>query len=284
MAEFWADGPKSETPPGHWNTLANAVADSPGVRAPALRQGRAARSARVGRARVPRAQRRRARRGDRRVGHQAAHADGAPALARALDGRQGAVVGSEGPVVRSRRPAARARASSRSSRRRAARRASGTRTSRFFVGQIAVRNWLGEPGDRAKQVSGVGWVRAVDWITYQRRTFVTPAFPGVHLGAQHVQPRGRRGAREPHGEPVFPGRPRASTSRRRTRSSRSRRARSTEVRLQWASYFDASDEAGQSRLWGSIHIAPDDFAGRRVGHQVGLDAVLLATKYFDGKP
>jgi hypothetical protein len=29
MAEFWADGPASETPPGHWNTLANYVADHP---------------------------------------------------------------------------------------------------------------------------------------------------------------------------------------------------------------------------------------------------------------
>ena len=28
LAEFWADGPKSETPPGHWNTLANSVADT----------------------------------------------------------------------------------------------------------------------------------------------------------------------------------------------------------------------------------------------------------------
>src|SRR4029077_9534098 len=27
MAEFWADGPNSETPPGHWNVLANLVSD-----------------------------------------------------------------------------------------------------------------------------------------------------------------------------------------------------------------------------------------------------------------
>ncbi len=27
MAEFWADGPESETPPGHWNVLANLVSD-----------------------------------------------------------------------------------------------------------------------------------------------------------------------------------------------------------------------------------------------------------------
>jgi hypothetical protein len=29
LAEFWADGPNSETPPGHWNTIANAVTDHP---------------------------------------------------------------------------------------------------------------------------------------------------------------------------------------------------------------------------------------------------------------
>ena len=30
IAEYWADGPDSETPPGHWNVIANAVADTPG--------------------------------------------------------------------------------------------------------------------------------------------------------------------------------------------------------------------------------------------------------------
>ncbi len=37
------------------------------------------------------------------------------------------------------------------------------------------------------------------------------------------------------------------------------------------------------RWGGSIHIAPDDFSGRCVGHQVGLDAVALASKHYDGK-
>jgi hypothetical protein len=36
MAEFWADGPNSETPPGHWNVLANSVSDA---MAPDLRVG-----------------------------------------------------------------------------------------------------------------------------------------------------------------------------------------------------------------------------------------------------
>jgi hypothetical protein len=30
LAEYWADGPKSETPPGHWNVIANAVSDAAG--------------------------------------------------------------------------------------------------------------------------------------------------------------------------------------------------------------------------------------------------------------
>ncbi len=27
IAEFWADGPSSETPPGHWFTILNRVSD-----------------------------------------------------------------------------------------------------------------------------------------------------------------------------------------------------------------------------------------------------------------
>ncbi len=28
LAEYWADGPSSETPPGHWNVIANTVKNS----------------------------------------------------------------------------------------------------------------------------------------------------------------------------------------------------------------------------------------------------------------
>jgi hypothetical protein len=28
LAEFWADGPAAETPPGHWFTIANYVSDN----------------------------------------------------------------------------------------------------------------------------------------------------------------------------------------------------------------------------------------------------------------
>jgi hypothetical protein len=150
---------------------------------------------------------------------------------------------------------------------------------RPFVGQIAVRNWLGEPADRKTQVSGVGWIRAVEWITYQRRTFVTPAFPGFISGHSTFSRAGAEVLASLTGSPYFPGGLGEYVAPRDAFLT-FERGPSREVRLQWASYFDASDEAGQSRLWGSIHIAPDDFAGRRVGHRVGIDAVTMASRYF----
>src|SRR5690606_36202072 len=31
VAEFWADGPNSETPPGHWYVIANTIGDHPAM-------------------------------------------------------------------------------------------------------------------------------------------------------------------------------------------------------------------------------------------------------------
>ena len=56
----------------------------------------------------------------------------------------------------------------------------------------------------------------------------------------------------------------------------------TDVTLQWATYFDAADDAGISRLYGGIHISADDLAGRRLGARCGQDAWARALRYFDG--
>jgi hypothetical protein len=57
---------------------------------------------------------------------------------------------------------------------------------------------------------------------------------------------------------------------------------SEDVTLQWASYYDAADQAGLSRLFGGIHISPDDFEGRRMGSICGKDAWALAQRYYAG--
>jgi hypothetical protein len=280
MAEFWADGPNSETPPGHWNVLANMVADSPGFQRKLFGKG-APLDPLAWDVHVYLAL-------DGAEHDAAITAWGAKrryvtvrpiSLIRWMGGKgqssdpKGPSYDPQGlPLV----PGLIEVVTKESS-------APGQRHAAlaFHVGEVAIRGWLGEPGDRTHQVSGVGWVRAVDWITYQRRTFVTPAFPAFISGHSTFSRAGAEVLTALTGSPYFPGGLGEYLAHKDTFLT-FEKGPTTDVRLQWASYYDASDEAGQSRLYGSIHIPPDDYAGRRLGHLVGLDAVALATKYFDG--
>jgi hypothetical protein len=55
-----------------------------------------------------------------------------------------------------------------------------------------------------------------------------------------------------------------------------------DITMQWATYYDAADHAGISRLFMGIHISADDVAGRMIGHQCGLAAWEKAQQYFAG--
>jgi len=55
-----------------------------------------------------------------------------------------------------------------------------------------------------------------------------------------------------------------------------------DIVLQWATYYDAADDAGISRLYGGIHIPADDFAGRELGSACGKAAWARAQRYFAG--
>ncbi len=280
MAEFWADGPKSETPPGHWNTIANAVSDSPGFTRRLFGKGEPVDALAW----------------DVHVYLALNGAEHDAAISawdikrRSMTVRPISLVRWMGEKGQSSDPNAPSydpqglpivpglievitKESS----------APGQRHANLapFVGQVAVLDWQGEPGDRAHQVSGVGWVRAVNWITYQRRTFVTPAFPAFISGHSTFSRAGAEVLATITGSPYFPG-GLGEFVAHKDKFLLFEKGPTSDIRLQWAAYSDASDEAGQSRLWGSIHIAPDDFAGRRVGHRVGLDAVALASKYFEG--
>lgn len=150
-----------------------------------------------------------------------------------------------------------------------------------FVGQIAVLAWPGEPGDRAEDTTAIQWIRGVDWVPYQRRNFVTPGFPGYVSGHSTFSRAAAEVLAELTGDEFFPGGLGEFVAPASTYLV-FEDGPSVEVRLQWASYYDAADQAGQSRLYGGIHIEPDDFGGRQLGSQVGVLAIARARRYFDG--
>lgn len=278
LAEFWADGPMSETPPGHWNALANSVSYSPGFERKLFGAGEtvdqltwdahlyfalngAVHDAAIAAWELKREYvtarpitliRYMAEKGQRTDQDLPNYdPEGLPLIPGVLE------LITEETVQPGQRHAHLAR----------------------YVGEVAVYSWQGEPGDRDHEIGGVGWIRALMWMPYQRRTFVTPAFPGYVSGhstfsraaaevltgltGSEYFPDGLGEFVAPAGYLVFEAGPTAP------------------VRLQWATYYDAADQAGQSRLWGGIHIRNDDFDGRRIGSVVGSRAIEQAKHYFN---
>ena len=275
--------PDSETPPGHWNVIANEVARLPRLREAHRRHRPGARRPRVGRQGLLRAQRRR----------RTTPPSPAGAVKRVYDsvrpismirymGGLGTVDGSRRAVVRSRRPAARARADrgdhAREQRARRAPRAPRRVTS---ARSPSAAGRASRP-TRAPRSAAIDWIRAKLWVPYQKTTFVTPAFAGFVSGHSTFSRAAAEVMAVITGDAVLPRRPRRVRGTRPTAPASPRRVPRSDDRSQWATYFDASDQAGIWRLCGGIHIPADDFSGRRMGSECGKTAWALAERYYAG--
>ncbi|MEY2409982.1 MAG: hypothetical protein QOF48_2652, partial [Verrucomicrobiota bacterium] len=271
LTEYWADGPSSETPPGHWNVVANDVSDHPLT--------------------------------VKRIGgtgpvvddlewdvkmyfslnaalHEAACA--AWGVKRYYDGWRpmsairyvGGLGQSSNPSLGSYHP-------------------NGlplvpglielvtptfaATNSGLTVGKIAVLGWPGETPQRVTP-NGVRFIHADTWTTYQRSNFVVPAFPGYISGHSTFTRSAAELLTAITGSPFFPGGMGSYTITNLVNE----KGPSAPVTLQWATYFDAGDQVGISRIWGGIHPPADDFSGRRVGSQCGSNVWALAKRYWDG--
>jgi hypothetical protein len=279
IAEYWADGPTSETPPGHWNLIANTVAATPGFERRFEGEGPeldplewdvktyfalngATHDAAIA-----------------AWGLKAYYDSARPISMIRYMGGLGQSTDPDGPsydpdglpledglveVVTAESSAP------------------GERHEQLaeHVGEIAVFAWRGAPEDPDTQTSGVGWIRAVDWVPYQRPTFVTPAFAGYVSGHSTFSRAAAEVLVSLTGTPYFPGGVLEWTV---PRGGLIHEAGPTDdVVLQWATYYDAADQAGISRLHGGIHITQDDLEGRIIGSEVGAGAWALVQTYFDG--
>jgi len=273
LTEFWADGPTSETPPGHWNVIANDIADHPltvkkiGGIGPTVDDlewdvkvyfalNAAAHDAACAAWGVKRYYDAwRPLSAIRYLGglgqssepaSPSYHTNGLPLIPNLIELVSTSTV------------------------------ASG-RHADLTPGKIAVFSWAGETPQRTTP-NGVKWLHADTWTTYQRTNFVTPAFPGYISGHSTFSRSIAELLTAITGSQFFPGGLGSYT----IANLLNEQGPSQPVTLQWATYFDAADQVGLSRIWGGIHPPADDFAGRRVGATCGQGVWTLARKYFDG--
>jgi hypothetical protein len=151
------------------------------------------------------------------------------------------------------------------------------------VGKIKLFTWRGpEPiSNPAFDTAGVDWILAENWWPMMRSDFVTPPFGGYVSGHSTLTRAGAEALTLLTGDPYFPGGPfeyHAAANRFLVYED----GPSVDVTLQWATYYDLSDAAGISRIWGGVHPPADDIVGRRIGADVGINAYWKAVSYFLG--
>ena len=297
LAEYWADGPESETPPGHWNVIANHVADDPLLEKRIGGVGDVvddlewdvktyfALNAAVHDAAVAAWGAKREYdyvRPITKIRYQGAlgqstapelpsyHPDGLPLVDGLIE-----LVTAESIAPEGKHHNALANANRFDQ--------SGAFPDLQFegeelIGKVVVMSWNHEPADPESELSGVDWVLAENWVPYQQDNFVTPAFAAYVSGHSTFSRAAAEVLADITGSEFFPGGLAEETFDVDFLDFEV--GPSEEVTLQWATYFDAADEAGISRLWGGIHVPADDFAGRIMGSTIGEDAFTYAFAHY----
>ena len=278
LAEFWADGPDSETPPGHWFVILNEAADHPRLEkrlegtGPTLDPlewyvkayfalGGAMHDAAIAAwgikgwydyLRPISAIRAMADRGQSSDPSRPSYSqDGIPLVPGYIE-----VVQPGDPI-------------------------DGGAVE--HVGKIKVKAWRGTNfvADPTADTAGVDWILAERWVPYQRPTFVTPPFAGYVSGHSTFSRAAAEVLTALTGSEYFPG----GVSEFKIPANDFlvfERGPSVEMILQWATYRDAADQTSLSRIWGGIHPPADDIPGRLIGEKVGQGAFAHARDYFNG--
>ncbi len=138
------------------------------------------------------------------------------------------------------------------------------------VGKIKLYTWKGHDyvQDPLTDMAGVGWILAENWWPYQRPSFVTPPFSGYISGHSTFSRTAAEVMTLITGSPYFPG-GMGEFVTEQNEFLEFEEGPSVPVTLQWATYRDASDQCSLSRIWGGIHPPCDDIPGRFIGMELG---------------
>jgi hypothetical protein len=149
------------------------------------------------------------------------------------------------------------------------------------IGKIKLYAWKGPDyvSNPMVEQAGVGWILAEQWWPYQRPSFVTPPFAGYVSGHSTYSRAAADLMTSMTGSAFFPG----GMSEFEVTADDFlvfEQGPSVNMTLQWATYKDASDQCSLSRIWGGIHPPADDLPGRRIGSKIAIDSFELVQSYF----
>ena len=277
LAEFWADGPDSETPPGHWFTILNYVSDHPLV--------------------------------EKKIGGQGDLVSDLEwdvksylALGGAMHDCAVDTWGIKGyydyvrPISAIRYMAGKGQSSTASLPNydphgiplidglieliKVSDPLAGAND--INVGQVKIYAWKGPDFiiDPSTDVAGVDWILGTHWWPYQRGTFVTPPFAGYVSGHSTFSRAAAEVLTLLTGDEFFPG-GMGTFDVAQNEFLVFEQGPTENLTLQWATYRDASDQTSLSRIWGGIHPPIDDIRGRIIGEKIGIEAFNLAMNYFN---
>lgn len=150
------------------------------------------------------------------------------------------------------------------------------------IGKIKLLTWKGHDhiSFPSTDIGDVGWILAENFWPYQRRTFVTPPFPGYISGHSTYSSAAAEVITLVTGDEYFPGGMGEYHIAANSGFLGFEQGPTVDITLQWATYKDAADQTSLSRIWGGIHPPVDDIPGRKVGKFVGTDAFNKAKTYF----
>jgi hypothetical protein len=143
---------------------------------------------------------------------------------------------------------------------------------RYVYSGQQVKSWRG-PGQGFKMVDGK------DWMPYQALNVVTPAFPEYVSGHSTFTAAGASLLSLFNGGDTF------GASVKILQGSSAIEpgiTPTTDVTLSWATFSDASNEAGWSRRYGGIHFYSGDMHGRAIGRQMAQYVYSKAQSYITG--
>ncbi|TVQ54092.1 MAG: hypothetical protein EA377_06365 [Phycisphaerales bacterium] len=173
-----------------------------------------------------------------------------------------------------------------------------------FIGELAVMAWPGSPNDNPVAsapvsyqnvwtdpqyhqydalYSGVQWILARRWSTYQLETFVVPPFAGYTSGHTTFSRAIAVVMHELTGSQYFPAGI-AEYHFPQGEFLEFEYGPSEDITLQWASYYDMSDQSAISRIYGGIHPYIDDIPARFQGQQIGEIVAARAFEVFGLDP